>query len=231
MFHCRAAGRVTCKRDKTPCHSAGDEVIPAWLPSDWSSSSERIEPRCDFDRFRERSREEAHREHPEERLTGDGQGATSLLPLRLPLGFISVPLLVARSLSPFALLLSLLPPLSRCPILQEQVLIATKYSGEWPTYGAASLDSGVGAEHEMTKTTTATATATAMMIEEDGYRQPRQFVSIGFKSPRPRGSWKVTARDKGRRWNKSAYTEFVDHVGMPRWAHSRNKGRFPPGNT
>lgn len=35
---------------------------------------------------------------------------------------------------PVRLLLSLLPPLSRCPILQEQVLIATKYSGEWPTY-------------------------------------------------------------------------------------------------
>ena len=61
---------------------------------------------------------------------------------------------------PVCLLLLLLPPLSCCPILQEQVLIATKYSGEWPTYGTASLDSGVGAGHEMTKTTTVTVTTT-----------------------------------------------------------------------
>lgn len=71
---------------------------------------------------------------------------------------------------PVRLLLSLLPPLSRCPILQEQVLIATKYSGEWPTYGTASLDSDVGAGHETTTATrtmaTKTTTTTMMVIKK-----------------------------------------------------------------
>lgn len=60
---------------------------------------EQVEP--SIDRSRETPREEAHREHPEERLTDDGQGATS--PLLSPSSSlpVSVSHLVVRSLSPF----------------------------------------------------------------------------------------------------------------------------------
>lgn len=97
---------------------------------------------------------------------------------------------------PVCLLLSLLPPLSRCPILQEQVLIATKYSGEWPTYGTASLDNDVGAGHEMTKTTTTTATMMTTMIEKMRIGAPICTYRLKLHGY---ATSKVTARDKGKK--------------------------------